>query len=295
MLLHNPKAGDENHVPEELVTLIEDFGYSCKYHSIREEAWKQEIGKVDLIAVAGGDGSVRTIAKEMVVQEKAFKKIPLAILPMGTANNLFKSLGIWKRLSPVEEIVRKWDLFRIKNLDVGVVIMDDLTDFFIEGFGFGAFPKLIELMHQLEDNIVGKKDNEVRFALQKMIDVVKEYPLERFEIQTENRIIEIECFLLEVMNIKSIGPNLCLAPNLPVGGGCFDIVYITQAERKRFMVYLQSLIEGRPFNYRFHTIRSASFTLKTSSRFMHLDDELKENSFSEISFSSKKSYLEFLA
>ena len=296
MLLHNPKAGDENHFAEDILHLIKDSGYECEYYSIKEEEWRKAMNRVDLIVVAGGDGSVRTIAKEMVERGDEAKRSPLAILPMGTANNLFKTIGVGKKQKDIKDLIRSWNLENRKFLDIGMIEAGDTTDFFIEGTGFGVFPKLIDVMRHVERNVECSKESEVKIALHKLIDVVKSYPVEYFKIETEEgKVKEIECFLLEVMNIKSVGPNLYLAPNLSTSNGCFDVVYLTQAERQRFIVYLQSLIDDRPFTYPFNTIRTSALTITTNSPIMHIDDELTPNGNSEIVFTSKHRFLEFLA
>ncbi|ADY54195.1 diacylglycerol kinase catalytic region [Pseudopedobacter saltans DSM 12145] len=296
MLLHNPKAGDENHLAQDIQHLIEDSGYECEYYSIKEEGWKKAMDKADLIVVAGGDGSVRTIAKEMITRGDNAKRSPLAILPMGTANNLFRTLGVGKRRKDVMELVRGWNFSDKKSLDIGLIKMGDTEDFFIEGAGFGVFPKLIDAMRHLDKQASSTKDGEVKLALSKLIEIVKTHPINHFQIETkEGQVKEIECFLLEVMNIKSVGPNLYLAPNLSISNGYFDVVYITQAERQRFIVYLQSLLEGQPFVYPFNSIRTSELTIRTKAdQMMHVDDELVKKGSAEITFMSKRGFLEFL-
>jgi len=46
--------------------------------------------KFDLILVAGGDGTVTKVARRLVAMKS---EIPLAVLPVGTANNFARSLG----------------------------------------------------------------------------------------------------------------------------------------------------------------------------------------------------------
>ncbi|WP_353133771.1 diacylglycerol kinase family protein [Pseudopedobacter sp.] len=295
MLLHNPKAGDENHEAEDIQHLIKNSGYDCEYYSIKEETWRKAMNRVDLIVVAGGDGSVRTIAKEMVAREAEIKRSPLAILPMGTANNLFKTLEADKKQKDIKEIIKGWNLENRKSLDVGMIETENATDFFIEGVGFGVFPELIDAMRHVERNVECSKESEVKIALHKLIDVVKSYPLKQFELKTkEGDIHEIECFLLEVMNIKSVGPNLYLAPDLSISNGLFNVVYLTEEERQRFIIYLQSLIDDKPFTYTFNTIRTSALTIQTGNTLMHIDDELVQTNNSEIVFTSKPRFLEFL-
>src|SRR5947207_7501500 len=89
-LIHNPTAGGGEHAAERLVAAIERAGYQVAYFSSKEV----RIGRVlkrpcDIIAIAGGDGTIRKVAVRARPDGP-----PLTILPLGTANNIAKSLGV---------------------------------------------------------------------------------------------------------------------------------------------------------------------------------------------------------
>src|SRR5688572_33369957 len=90
-LIHNPNAGaDQPPSAAELRQLIKDAGHDISYQSSKEDGWKSALKKeTDLIAVAGGDGTVARVARRV-----AGRGVPMAILPLGTANNIANSLGI---------------------------------------------------------------------------------------------------------------------------------------------------------------------------------------------------------
>ena len=104
MLIHNPGAGDQEHSKKKLLDLLEAQGYDCRYFSTKKEGWDVLDPEVDLIIVAGGDGTVGKVARKMVEQQLN-DKIPLALLPAGTANNIATTLGIGGEL---EDIVESW-------------------------------------------------------------------------------------------------------------------------------------------------------------------------------------------
>lgn len=89
-LLHNKGAGNEEHSKEELIELIEEAGYQCRYSSakgIDEDDFEDE---VDFLVAAGGDGTVRSITKKLLDRKALEKTFPIALLPLGTANNISK-------------------------------------------------------------------------------------------------------------------------------------------------------------------------------------------------------------
>src|SRR2546423_14870138 len=92
-LLHNPKAGNESHDKKKLREAIESAGFECRYLSTKKNGWKDFDEQVDFIVVAGGDGTVSKVAEELL-KRNGKKIIPIAILPLGTANNIAKSLHI---------------------------------------------------------------------------------------------------------------------------------------------------------------------------------------------------------
>src|SRR5690348_12883473 len=93
-LLHNPNAGDEEHNKKELRSLLKGNGWECRYFSTKEKKWKNFDTDSDLLAIAGGDGTVRKAIKSLLERKKEIKKLPpIALIPLGTANNIGNTLG----------------------------------------------------------------------------------------------------------------------------------------------------------------------------------------------------------
>src|SRR5438094_9339377 len=89
LLLHNPKAGREEHEGEELLAALKKAGHKVVYQSSKKKGIKKALKKkMDLVLAAGGDGTVGKIATYLVD-----RKIPLSVLPLGMANNLARMLG----------------------------------------------------------------------------------------------------------------------------------------------------------------------------------------------------------
>ena len=91
MLLHNPTAGASHPNAETLLKSIRKaIGVKPSYFSIKNADWKDALSKRwDAVILAGGDG---TVGKS--VRWLRDRMIPIAILPLGTANNIARSLGI---------------------------------------------------------------------------------------------------------------------------------------------------------------------------------------------------------
>ena len=115
-LVHNPKAGDEEHDKEELIELIASAGFECRYSSTKKAGWKSVEDDIDIIAIAGGDGTVRKVAKLVLGRKNLDHTIQLGVLPLGTANNIGKTL--YNDFS-AEKLIQCWKQGKIKKVDIG--------------------------------------------------------------------------------------------------------------------------------------------------------------------------------
>src|SRR5687768_18029855 len=102
-VIHNPDAGNGDQPSgEEIIELIRRAGHEPRYQSSKEDGWQTALEDPgDLVAVAGGDGIVGTVAKRMIG-----RATPIAVLPLGTANNIAKTLDLMD--VPLGELIRGW-------------------------------------------------------------------------------------------------------------------------------------------------------------------------------------------
>src|SRR6266576_1909047 len=88
-LMHNPKAGDAKHGKKELMAALAKAGHHAIYQSTKKSDYKKALKKsTDLVIAAGGDGTVAKVAFRLIDTG-----IPLSVVPLGTANNLARTLG----------------------------------------------------------------------------------------------------------------------------------------------------------------------------------------------------------
>lgn len=304
IILHNPGAGDEDHFRTELVNAVEEQGYECSYFSIKKDKnWTRSLDKADFAVVAGGDGTVRRVAKELVRRKVLDKKLPLAILPMGTANNLSRMLGIDPKMDQ-ETLISLWKTSIRQSFDLGVMEQrkGDL-DFFLEGAGYGVFPALMHRMDtlgpEIENNAEGT-DEKLRLALEQLYQLILEAPADKYWLETDTETHRGQCLLLEVMNIRSIGPNIVLSPEASIEDGYLEVVCVEEEHRDAFAAYIKSLLkgagkpDGEPNPAGWKTWRTKKATLHCKSEFMHLDDELLPASPQPVVMEARENIIEFL-
>src|ERR1051325_634815 len=132
LLIHNPKAGDRKHSRKRLMTSLARCGHQAFYQSLKERGWRKAFKKpVDLVIAAGGDGTVHKTAWEIMDSG-----IPLAILPLGTANNLARTLGF---TGSVDEILQSLPCGKRRPFDLGIARNGSNADYFFEAAGGGLF------------------------------------------------------------------------------------------------------------------------------------------------------------
>jgi diacylglycerol kinase family enzyme len=236
LLIHNPKAGEREHAKERLTELIEARGYRVRYQSAKEpgiEARFEEDG-CDLIIIAGGDGTIARVAKLIAAPPE--QPAPLAIIPTGTANNIALSLEFD---DPVEDLIAAWDPKRTRKLAYGIAKGHWGEQIFIEGIGLGSLARATtpaEGTPKIRDQRIAAGRKALRDAIADMVP-------QRLYITVDEQRIEEEVLLVEILNIKQVGPRLRLAPAADAGDDLLDVAYVTAEQRHSFAVWLEALIE----------------------------------------------------
>src|SRR5688572_16895861 len=85
---------------DDLKSVIHDAGHTVVRAIDDESDLPDEMTDVECVVVAGGDGTVARAGRVL-----AGGLVPMAILPLGTANNIASSLDIG---GDVEQLVARW-------------------------------------------------------------------------------------------------------------------------------------------------------------------------------------------
>ena len=129
-LMHNPSAGHGKHRKKDLMEALAKAGHNAIYQSTKKRGYKKALKKPgDLVLVAGGDGTITKIARRLIDTG-----IPLAVLPLGTANNLARTLGF---IASPEKVIARLQDGKKHSFDVGVARGPWGRRYFFEGAGAG--------------------------------------------------------------------------------------------------------------------------------------------------------------
>jgi diacylglycerol kinase (ATP) len=269
-LVYNPGAGLERHPdPRKLRKLIEAAGHKVRLQSSKESGWTAALKKkTDLVAVAAGDGTVGRVARRM-----AGRGVPVALLPMGTANNIARSLGVADL--PVEEHIRAWKDAPRVAFDAATATGPWGSRRIVEGLGIGLFAWT---MPQAKDSKALARIESPKKALAHVVgmlrDRVEHYKARDLTVTLDGRDLSGSYVLLEAMNLQFIGPNLLLAPGVKPGDGLLHVVTAGEGERERLSRYLGRWSMKRATTVDLPTYAGRKLRISRGDYEAHVDDRL---------------------
>ena len=232
-LIFNKNAGGTSQYrPEDLIAGLAEAGYEAVY---RETASEEELDGVlssleGLVVAAGGDGTLRAVALRLVGQD-----IPLALLPLGTANNIGNAFGI--RGKP-QEIVRSLAHPRKRKFDIGRVTTPWGEEYFLEGMGYGFFADALALYDP-------EQDKSILRSVRTLAQTLNNYRTYDEGLILDGEKISGKYLMVEVLNTRSIGPRLHLAPGADPNDGFLDVVCVDSKEQVNFLRYVTGMLTER--------------------------------------------------
>jgi len=265
-LIHNPEAGAGHPTRDDLIALARDAGYRVRYFDTDGNAYVRALDEPgDLVLVAGGDGTVAEVAKALVRRD-----VPLAIAPLGTANNIAFTLGV--RGSP-KEIIEGLRDASLTPLDVGRATAPWGEGCFIESAGIGFFGSLLRRLRDGADRVSDQGTSPVARAARNFLRALQSYRPTRHHVLADGEDLSGTYLLVEAMNIRSIGPRMVLAPEADPGDGHLELVRVRDTDRRVFAEYLEALAGGAAEAPPVESRRVQRVSLVWDAAHGHLDDE----------------------
>jgi diacylglycerol kinase family enzyme len=255
-LVLNPDAGRGTMSPDELRRAVESAGHQVELRPIRSGDMAAVLGEPgDLVAVAGGDGTVGRAMKAM-----AGSPVPLAILPAGTANNIATSLGI---RGDLHRLVAGWARAEPRPVDIGTVRGPWGEGKFVESVGIGLLGHLTG--PEIGDDLEGTDEAraEARRAARSLT------PLQR-RVELDGRDLTEGYLLLEAMNIRCAGPNLWLAEQARAADGKLEVVRALERDRAILVAMADAFGTSR---LHLPSERGRRLTIWCTPEELHVDDE----------------------
>jgi len=218
---------------------------------------KQNFNKYEVFVAAGGDGTVHTVATELVGTDKI-----LGVLPLGSGNGFAKEFGFKMNVRSLLSDIKKAD-----SMDIDVIDINDKLCLNVAGIGLDSF-----VAHSF-NNL------KLRGFLPYVWLTFKTFlALRPFHVTIKiggDQIISENLFVLTIANTRQFGNNAFIAPKACPSDGMIDIVLI-----KPFPKILGSLFIIRLFTKRInkskyvrHIQTDKEIVIETAETRFHIDGE----------------------
>jgi YegS/Rv2252/BmrU family lipid kinase len=219
-IIINPASGQDEPILSYINKAFQDTSITWEISVTKNEhdagnMARELIGKTDLIAVYGGDGTVAKVAQVL-----HGKQTPMAIIPGGTANVIAKELGIPQ--SPMQALeLLKGTAFQVIDVDMGALN----GEAFIIRVNFGIMADMVlEAARELKDKV-----GQLAYGITALQTMVKATPL-KYEMLIDGEQVREEGVALTVTNCGSIGiGDYSFLPQISIRDGYLDILLLKQA------------------------------------------------------------------
>ena len=224
LFVYNPRAGKEMLKPRlsDVLDIFVKAGYEVTVHPTQayRDAYYQikeyEVGKYDLIACSGGDGTIDEVATGMMKRREMGKDVvPVGYIPAGTTNDFAKSLHIPRK-----------PLAAADNAVKGVPFPCDIRKFndsvFVYIAAFGIFTDVSYETDQAVKNVLGHMAYILEGA--KRIFNIPSY---KIKVEHDGEVIEDEFIFGMVTNSRSVGGfSNMVGKNIVFDDGLFEVTLI---------------------------------------------------------------------
>jgi len=214
------------------------------------------------IVVAGGDGTVRSVAQGM-----ADSKIPLLILPTGTENLLACELGLDGTFPGTMKTLEHGV---VKNLDLGLV---NRQHHFLAILGIGFDAEVVRRIQAFRKGHITHTD-----YLWPICRTFWEHKFPHLTVHADDTLICDEPALLFVSNISRYAVGLKIAPHADFGDGALDLtIYKTNAKRQLLLHAALTIINRPNLNSRLIRTRCSKIRIDSPKARVpiQLDGDLK--------------------
>lgn len=272
LFIINPIAGvrRKDAIPEHIAACLDHGIYDHQIVYTERRGHATEIAQqavkdgIDVVVVAGGDGSVNEVACALLGSDTV-----LGILPFGSGNGLARHLGYPLQVREAIGVLNSGNSIAI---DVGTV--NDRPFFSLIGIGFDAF------VAKVFDREKARGFAAYTWSAIKSLGVFKPFD---FEMESDGERHAGTAFMINICNSNQYGYDVQIAPNADIQDGALDIVLLRNLPKWRAVLLVIQVLMNRHHNSRtLKYLRAGDISLTTSRpAYLQIDGETlrKEKEF----------------
>jgi diacylglycerol kinase (ATP) len=254
-VVHNPTAGNGSVSGEAIRDAIASAGHDVvSYTSTKQSSWTEDVGNdVDLVVVAGGDGTVRKVFVTMAGSGQA-----VTVLALGTCNNVARTLG-FPTASPLSAIGMWPDEMTPLRYHLPRVTSGGFEDCCIEGAGAGIFA---ELIRRADAAHAGPDDSWPLLR-----EIIDDAPGGRWTISVDGTDVAGEYLAVVATIVRHTGPNLWIAPDADPSTSQLEVVLVSETQRRDLAIYADRRRRGHePASIAFEVLPARRVEIQTPHR-----------------------------
>lgn len=233
--IYNPYSGENTIISDidKVIMIHQKYGYEVVPFRLGmncniRKAFLDMDESYNYVLVAGGDGTVDSAVNCM---KKLNINVPIAILPVGTANDFAKFIGMPQDVkSACKQILNS----NPKALDIGKVN----DKYFINVASTGLFTDVSQKTDVNLKNTMGKLAYYVK-GLEQLPSLRKL----KVKVKSETAVFDGDMYLMMVFNGQTAG-NLNLAYKAKVDDGMLDVIIIKAGMIKDIIALFINMIKG---------------------------------------------------
>nr|WP_153400041.1 YegS/Rv2252/BmrU family lipid kinase [Chryseobacterium vaccae] len=214
--------------------------------------------EVDIFVAIGGDGTISTVAKNLINTEKI-----LAIFPAGSGNGFSNETRFNKNL---DELLEKIKAGKSRKIDTFMV--NERLSINVSGTGFDG-----KVVKEFEKTSRGFK-NYIKVSLKTFFNYK---PIKVKFFDEEYQKYNGKYLMLNIANTRQFGNNAYIAPNASKSDGLVDMVLV-----KKFPLTYSALFAFRMFTKRLKDDEYVTYlpvseiSFKVNTKNWHLDGEFNK-------------------
>ncbi|QXU51718.1 NAD(+)/NADH kinase [Chryseobacterium sp. D764] len=257
----NPFSAKKNYQPflNELKTKVNNpLYYVSESIPGTDEFIQSHFEEVDIFVAIGGDGTISTVAKNLINTEKI-----LAIFPAGSGNGFSNETQFSKNLDELLEKIRTKNSRKIDTFTV-----NDRLSINVSGTGFDG-----KVVKEFEKTTRGFK-NYIKVSLKTFFNYK---PIKVKFFDEEYQQYNGRYLMMNIANTRQFGNNAYIAPKASKSDGLVDMVLV-----KKFPLTYSALFAFRMFTKRLKDDEYVTYlpvseiSFKVNTKNWHLDGEFNK-------------------
>ncbi|HEY5771156.1 MAG TPA: YegS/Rv2252/BmrU family lipid kinase [Chitinophagaceae bacterium] len=239
----------ERGIPYFIFPSVADGNYSFLHSIIKKES-------ITDIVIAGGDGTVSSVAGSLLDEDVNF-----GIIPCGSGNGLALCAKISKQPSKALDLIFNGTASAIDGF-----FINDRFACMLAGLGFDA-----KVAQEFADH---PKRGLMTYAQLTLKNFFSVKPF-RFRIKLEKEKFDTEAFFISIANSNQFGNNFTIAPKASLTDGLLDIVIVTSQNKLSFLLQTLKQVAG------WNVLASSSMVTKQNAVIYFQTDKLEIINHSE--------------